>query len=180
MARIFKKTHFWKDKRTYIDLDADQPTMERGFPKEGAVTLKIGDQDNLKAAFKMQVDEIRALRDVLDFFIDRHDKKMAELHAKQYANYKKSTRGETSSTQSSSSFQMKEKKKEEGEEEKKEQKEEVEDSSSEPKPKVMSFEAGSDEKKEKKPGQDKESKGLTLFKKDEEEKGDDPALRPYY
>ncbi len=172
MPRIFKKTHFWKDKRTYLDLNADEPRLEKGFPKEGAVTLKIGDQDGLKAAFKMQVDEVRAFRDVLNLFIEKHDKEMCELHFQQYSNY--------SQSQMSSSEPVKEEVREPVFSQQAETKEEPAKifEMKEPKseePQVFSF--GGDDSETEKTSETKS--GLTLFEKSEEEK-DKPALKPYY
>ena len=78
--RIFQKTHFWKDKRTFLDADGQLPKLnERGYAEEGNVTLRIGDEEGIRAAFKMNIDEVRALRDVLDRFTKLNDKNMIKL-----------------------------------------------------------------------------------------------------
>ena len=33
--KIFKKTHFWKDNRTFIEVEMDEPRIEREYPQEG-------------------------------------------------------------------------------------------------------------------------------------------------
>ena len=157
MTRFFRKTHFWKDKRTYFELDAENAVLERGFPKEGSMTLKIGDQDGLKAAFKMQVDEVRALRDILNFFLAKHDETFTELHSnREQPRYEAPQPfiGEEKATSFSSLDDEKEEPKQEG-------------------PVTFGFAAQEEEK---------QAPGLTLFEKDEgeEEKKEKPALRPYY
>jgi hypothetical protein len=82
--KIFRKTHFWKDNRTFIEIDAEEPKIERDFPVEGKFFLKIGEQSNIKSAFKLNPDEARALRDSIDMFLKVHDKKFAELLNKNY------------------------------------------------------------------------------------------------
>lgn len=77
--KIFRKTHFWKDNRTFIELDAEDPRIERDYPIEGNFFLKIGEQSSIKSAFKLNPDEARALRDAINMFLQVHDKKFAEL-----------------------------------------------------------------------------------------------------
>lgn len=77
--KIFRKTHFWKDNRTFIEIDAEEPRIEREYPVEGSFFLKIGEQSSVKSAFKLNPDEARALRDSIDMFLKVHDKKFVEL-----------------------------------------------------------------------------------------------------
>ncbi len=77
--KIFRKVHFWKDSRTFIEAEASEPKLERGFAKEGSVLIKIGEQSFTKSAFKLNVDEARALRDALDMFLRFHDMKLSEM-----------------------------------------------------------------------------------------------------
>lgn len=78
--RIFQKTHFWKDKRTFLDAEGNIAKLnERGYAEDGSISLRIGDEEGVKAAFKMTVDEVRALRDVLDEFIKQNDRRMVKL-----------------------------------------------------------------------------------------------------
>lgn len=92
MGKFFRKVHFWKDHRTYLELDGTMPEIARGFPKEGFVVVKIGEQTSIKSAFKLDVDEARALRDQLDTFIRRHDINFGNLLNKRvsedYTRYK--------------------------------------------------------------------------------------------
>ncbi|RLI67548.1 hypothetical protein DRO91_10080 [Candidatus Heimdallarchaeota archaeon] len=86
--KLLRKTHFWQDKRTWIEIEGEFPSRnERGYAEEGKVSVKIGDENGLKASFKLSADEARALRDVISLFSKKHDSKMAELM---------STRGEYS------------------------------------------------------------------------------------
>jgi len=82
--KIFKKNHFWKDNRTFIEIEAEEPKIEREFPSEGSFLLKIGDQSGIKSAFKLNPDEARAMRDAVDLFLKNHDKKMAEMMSAEY------------------------------------------------------------------------------------------------
>ncbi|MDD2678980.1 MAG: hypothetical protein PHT91_03695 [Candidatus Nanoarchaeia archaeon] len=82
--KIFRKTHFWKDNRTFIEIDAEEPGIERGYPAEGSFLLKIGEQSSIKSAFKLSPDEARAMRDAFDAFLKIHDKKHAELMSNDY------------------------------------------------------------------------------------------------
>jgi hypothetical protein len=78
--RIFQKTHFWKDKRTFLDAEGDLAKLnERGYAEDGSVSIRIGDEEGMKAAFKMTIDEVRALRDVIDGFIRMNDRTMIKL-----------------------------------------------------------------------------------------------------
>jgi len=78
--KIFQKTHFWQDKRTFMEADAEMPGLnERGYAKEGDVAVRIGDQDGIKGVFKLTVDEARALRDAIDLFLRKHDNDMVAL-----------------------------------------------------------------------------------------------------
>ena len=77
--KIFQKTHFWKEHRTFIEVDAKEPEREGGYPKEGTLVLKIGEQSTIKNAFKLSIDEARALRDSLDCFIKKHDDNYSRL-----------------------------------------------------------------------------------------------------
>ncbi len=77
--KIFRKVHFWKDSRTFIEAEATEPKLERGFAKEGNVLIKIGEQSFTKSAFKLNIDEARALRDALDMFLRFHDMKLSEM-----------------------------------------------------------------------------------------------------
>lgn len=77
--KIFSKTHFWKDHRTFIELEAKDPEREGGYPKEGSLVLKIGEQSTIKNAFKLSSDEARALRDSLTMFIKKHDELYTQL-----------------------------------------------------------------------------------------------------
>jgi hypothetical protein len=78
--KILRKTHFWQDKRTYFEVDAEPPTTnERGYAEEGSVNIRIGDEEGIKAAFKLSADEARAVVDVLKLFLEKHDTQMARL-----------------------------------------------------------------------------------------------------
>jgi hypothetical protein len=78
--KIFQKTHFWQERRTFMEADAENPGLnERGYPKEGNVTVRIGDQEGAKGVFKLTVDEARALRDSVDLFLRKHDNEMTKL-----------------------------------------------------------------------------------------------------
>ena len=79
MARIFRKVHFWKDHRTYLEVDGSPPEIIKGFPKEGFVVVKIGEQSTVKSAFKLDVDEARALRDQLNTFLRIHDMNFTKI-----------------------------------------------------------------------------------------------------
>ena len=82
--KIFRKIHFWKDNRTFIELEAEEPRIERDYPIEGSFFLKIGEQSTIKSAFKLNPDEARALRDAIDMHLKVHDKKMSELMRNDY------------------------------------------------------------------------------------------------
>jgi len=77
--KIFRKTHFWKDNRTFIEIEAEEPRIERGYPVEGSFLLKIGEQSSIKSAFKLNPDEARALRDAIENYLHIHDRKYSEL-----------------------------------------------------------------------------------------------------
>ncbi len=78
--RILRKTHFWQDKRTFLDIDAEPPQKnDRGYAEEGNVVLKIADEEGIKAAFKLSVDEARALVGTVTIFLEKHDIRMAKL-----------------------------------------------------------------------------------------------------
>lgn len=87
--RIFKRSHLWKDNRTFLEVDADNPSKERGFAKEGNLLLKIGQQSSVKSAFKLSVDEARGLRDAIDMFLRFHDMKLSELMTEQKEQFEK-------------------------------------------------------------------------------------------
>lgn len=87
--RIFRKSHIWKDNRTFLELDAKKPEKEKGYAKEGNLLLKIGQQSSVKSAFKLSVDEARALRDTIDMFLRFHDMKMSELMTEQKEQFEK-------------------------------------------------------------------------------------------
>lgn len=82
--KIIKKTHFWKDSRTFLEIEYEEPKTERGYPAEGNFLLKIGEQSSIKSAFKLSPDEARAARDALTMALASHDKKMAELMSNEY------------------------------------------------------------------------------------------------
>ncbi len=84
--KIFKKTHFWKDNRTFIEVDLEEPKIERDYPQDGSFLLKIGDQSGIKSAFKLNPDEARALKDALKIFLESYDKKMSELMSNDYSS----------------------------------------------------------------------------------------------
>ncbi len=80
--RIFRKTHFWQDKRTYLELDGEMPKInERGFVEEGSLNIRIGDESGIRAAFKMNTDELRSMVDVITLFLREHDAKMMKLYS---------------------------------------------------------------------------------------------------
>jgi len=80
--RIFRKTHFWQDKRTYLELDGEMPRInEKGFVEEGSLNIRIGDESGIRAAFKMDTDELRSMVDVITLFLKEHDAKMMRLYA---------------------------------------------------------------------------------------------------
>ena len=80
--KILRKTHFWQDKRTFFEVDAEPPRLnERGYAEEGNVNLRIGDEDGIKAAFKLSADEARALVNTVRIFLEKHDVRMAKLHS---------------------------------------------------------------------------------------------------
>lgn len=89
--KIIKKTHFWKDSRTFMEIEYEEPKTERGYPAEGNFLLKIGEQSSIKSAFKLSPDEARAVRDAFTMALASHDKKMAELMSidskEQYSPY---------------------------------------------------------------------------------------------
>ena len=59
---------------------AENPGLnERGYPKDGNVTVRIGDQEGAKGVFKLTADEARALRDSIDLFLRKHDNEMTKL-----------------------------------------------------------------------------------------------------
>lgn len=87
--KIFSKTHFWKEHRTFLDIEAKEPFKERGYAKEGTILLKIGEQSTVKNAFKLSVDEARALRDSIDMFLRFHDMKLSELMTEHKSQFEK-------------------------------------------------------------------------------------------
>lgn len=87
--RIFRKSHLWKDNRTFLEVEAQKPEKERGYAQEGNLLLKIGQQSSVKSAFKLSVDEARGLRDALDMFLRFHDMKMSELMTEQKEQFEK-------------------------------------------------------------------------------------------
>jgi len=87
--KIFKKSHQWKENKTFLELEATEPEKERGFAKEGHILLKIGQQSNVKSAFKLSVDEARAMRDTIDMFLRFHDMKFSEFMTDQQEQFQK-------------------------------------------------------------------------------------------
>lgn len=80
--KIFRKTHFWQDKRTFMDIDADPPKRnDRGYAEEGSVNIRIGDEEGIKAGFKLSADEARALIDTISLFLKKHDTIMARMYS---------------------------------------------------------------------------------------------------
>jgi len=87
--KIFHKSHLWKDNRTFIELEAEEPMKERGYANEGHILVKIGQQSSVKSAFKLSVDEARGLRDSIDMFLRFHDMKLSELMTEQKQQFEK-------------------------------------------------------------------------------------------
>jgi len=93
--KLLRKTHFWQDKRTWIEIEGDLPSRnDRGYAGEGNVHLRIGDENGLKASFKLSADEARAVVDTISLFMKKHDSRMSEMM---------SSRGEQNTSSSSSS-----------------------------------------------------------------------------
>ena len=115
--KIFQKTHFWQDKRTFMEADAEMPGLnERGYAREGDVAVRIGDQDGIKGVFKLTVDEARALRDAIDLFLRKHDNDMVALFKEGREVRKEVTQPEVQhevQPETFSIFESEEKKKEE-------------------------------------------------------------------
>lgn len=77
--KIFSKTHFWKEHRTFIELETKEPELENTYPKEGSIIVKIGEESSIKNAFKLSIDEARAMRDALDNSIKNNDRMYYDL-----------------------------------------------------------------------------------------------------
>ena len=97
--KFFRKVHFWKDHRTYLEIEGKHPEFVKGYPREGFIVIKIGEQSSVKSAFKLDIDEARCMRDQLNLFLRMHDANHTKLLNSQippqqppeedYAKYKK-------------------------------------------------------------------------------------------
>jgi hypothetical protein len=84
MSKILKKIHLYEGKRTFMELYADGPKLnERGYTDEGHITVRMGDETGVKAAFKLSMDEARAVRDLLNLSLKEHDQKIKELFSRE-------------------------------------------------------------------------------------------------
>ncbi len=81
--RILRKSHFWQDKRTFFEITGELPKPnERGYLEEGSINIRIGDEEGVRAAFKLSADEARAVVDTIKKFLDMHDEKMMHVPEK--------------------------------------------------------------------------------------------------
>lgn len=77
--KLLRKTHIWKDIKTFFEIESINPENEKNYTKQGNILFKIGQQHAIKSAFKLNPDEARAVRDVLDIFLRFHDMEMSKL-----------------------------------------------------------------------------------------------------
>lgn len=79
MVRIINFAHFFKDKRSVLELNGELPSVVNNFPKDGSLMLSISNEAGDRKAFKLTVEEASRLTFALESFIKRHDFEWSKL-----------------------------------------------------------------------------------------------------
>ena len=79
MVRVINFAHFFKDKRSVLDVNGELPSIINNFPKDGALMLSISNEAGDRKAFKLTVEEASRFVLAMESFIKRHDHELSKL-----------------------------------------------------------------------------------------------------
>lgn len=88
-----KINHFYEDNdgvkhRTWLTLKFQEPHLRKGWPRDGAVYLAIGEDKDLKGSFKLSPNEVTRMMCNFGILVEDHERKLAALYADRYRNRK--------------------------------------------------------------------------------------------
>lgn len=78
--------HFYQDNagvkhRTWLTINFQEPHLSKGWPKDGAIFIAIGEDRDLKASFKLSPNECTRMGSVFHILIEDHERKLAALYS---------------------------------------------------------------------------------------------------
>ena len=79
MVRVIGFAHFFKEKRSVLELNGELPQIVNNFPKDGSLMLSISNEAGDRRAFKLTVEEASRLMIALESFIKHHDYELGKL-----------------------------------------------------------------------------------------------------
>jgi hypothetical protein len=79
MVRIIGFAHFFRDKRSVLEINGELPSIVNNFPKDGSLMLSISNEAGERKAFKLTVEEASRLVIAVESFIKRHDHELSKL-----------------------------------------------------------------------------------------------------
>jgi len=77
--KIVNFAHFFQNKRSVLDLNAEPPTISNGYPKDGSIMLSISDEKGERKAFKLSIEETSRLMISLDNYLRNHENTISKL-----------------------------------------------------------------------------------------------------
>lgn len=77
--KVANFAHFFKEKRSVLDINGELPKIEKGFPKDGNIMVSISNEKGERKAFKLSMLEVCRLVFALQSFISRHEEELAML-----------------------------------------------------------------------------------------------------
>lgn len=98
-----KLNHFFTDQqnqnhRTWMNLYYESPGFVKGWPRDGSIYCSIGEDKDMKASFKLSIDEVARIKNVLSLLIENHETALAKLYAESREKHKaKSEQKDTTS-----------------------------------------------------------------------------------
>ena len=82
MVRIINFAHFFRDKRSVLEVNGEFPSIVNNYPKDGSLMLSISNEAGERKAFKLTIEEASRFVMALESFIKRHDHELSKLWEK--------------------------------------------------------------------------------------------------
>ncbi|MBR9678660.1 MAG: hypothetical protein GON13_00135 [Nanoarchaeota archaeon] len=79
MVKIINFAHFFRDKRSVLEVNGELPSIVNNFPKDGALMLSISNEAGERKAFKLTIEEASRMIISLESFLKKHESEISKL-----------------------------------------------------------------------------------------------------
>ena len=79
MVKIINFAHFFRDKRSVLEVNGELPSIVNNFPKDGNLMLSISNEAGERKAFKLTIEEASRMILSLESFLKKHEHELSKL-----------------------------------------------------------------------------------------------------